>query len=129
MRLYVLHYLRQDLLLHLLRVFGGQAQGGHQLPREVGGRELVLREVPVELVLYYGILVDGDVDVDGHQLLVLRQPPQSQLGPALSLPLAVLLAVDLDDERLRVLQLALVVLLDHHSIIRTLGGNQHIFNI
>lgn len=74
-RLDVLHDLREDLLLHLLRVLCRQAERRHQLAGEVGGRELVLGEVPVELVLDDRVLVDRNVDINRHQLLVLSEPP------------------------------------------------------
>ncbi len=94
----MLHYLCQDLLLEFLKVVGRQVEGCNQLAGEVWRWNFVFVEIPVELFFEDGVLIDGDVNVNGSQFFVFGKSPQAEFRPVGALFFTVLLRVLFDEK-------------------------------
>lgn len=97
----VLDNLRQYLQLEFLA--GGliNQQNFAELFDELAGRHVLFPQIPVKTLFDYGVLVDWDVDLQGHKLFLVRESTHPQfrlLEGALPIALVRVLVVTFDQE-------------------------------
>ena len=69
--LYMFHDLAENLLFQFLNILGREIEGSDKLSFEVWVWYFIFIEVPVEFLFEDGVLVDGYIDVDGGEFLVI----------------------------------------------------------